>query len=361
MTQSFRLVATILLALALLACNRAADAPPPGQAGPPAAGVTLKTLEAKPIEQASEFIATLRSLRSATIQPEVSGSITRIFVKAGDRVQAGTPIAQIDPDLQQAAVRSTEASRSGMQADVAYWRQQVKRFTALLEAGAISRQELEQAETSLKTAEARLTALDAQVGEERVQLRYYRVVAPQAGVIGDIVVRPGDRVTPSTAITTIDENSALEAYIEVPTQRAPDLRVGLPVQLLDRDGSVVATNPISFVAPRVDQGTQTVLVKSALTQAPPQLRVQQFVKARIVWSEEPGLTVPVVAVSRISGQYFVFVAEQQGEGLVARQRAIQVGDTAGDDYIVLGGLKAGERVVVSGIQKLGDGAPIKAQ
>lgn len=361
MTHLSRYAALVVLSLAAAACGNSGDSAPPAQAAPPPAGVTLLTLQAKPIEQGSEFIATIRSLRSATIQPEVSGSVTRILVKAGDRVQAGTPIAQIDPDMQQAAVRSTEAGRSGVEADVTYWRQQVKRLQSLVEAGAISRQEFEQAQNSLKTAEARLTALDAQVGEERVQLRYYRVVAPQAGVVGDIAIRQGDRVTPATVITTLDENAALEAYIEVPIDRAPDLRVGLPVQLLDRDGKVLTTNPISFVAPRVDEGTQSVLVKSALPKALPQLRVQQFVRARIVWSTAEGLTVPVVAVSRISGQYFVFVAEAQGDGLVARQRAIQVGDTLGDDYIVRGGIAAGDRIVVSGIQKLGDGAPIKGQ
>ena len=187
------------------------------------------------------------------------------------------------------------------------------------------------------------------------------MVAPQAGVVGDISIRAGDRVTTSTEITTIDDNESLEAYVEVPLARAPDLRPGLPVQLLDGDGKPVVTNPISFIAPRVDGATQSVLVKSLLKDAPPALRAQQFVKARIVWNTSQGLTVPVVAVSRISGQYFCFVAEPQGDGLVAKQRAVQVGEVLGDDYVIVGGLKAGERVIVTGIQKLGDGAPVKAE
>jgi RND family efflux transporter MFP subunit len=354
-------VLAISLLVFAVACNRSA-APPPGAAsGPPPAGVKLLTLEPKPIAQSSEFIATLRSLRSTTIQPEVAGSVTRIFVKSGDRVRVGTPLVQIDPDKQQAAVRSSEASRSGTEADVQYWRQQVKRLEALVTAGAISRQEFEQAQNSLRTAEARLAGIDAQVSEERVQLRYYRVNAPQAGVVGDIPIREGDRVTESTMITTIDENTSLEAYIQVPLDRAPQLRTGLPVELLDNEGKVVATNPISFVAPRVDETTQSVLAKTLLREAPPQLRSQQFVRARIVWNTANGLTVPVVAVSRISGQYFCFVAEGQGDKLVARQRPVQVGEVLGDDYIVAGGLKAGDRIVVSGVQKLGDGAPIKPE
>lgn len=350
--------ALLLFPLLLAGCSEGGSAAQQPQGAPPPQAVQMVTLESKPVARSSEFIATLRSLRSTTVQPEVAGAVTRILVKAGDRVRAGTPLLQIDPDMQQAAVRSTEAGRAGVEADVSYWRQQVKRLQALVEAGAISRQEFEEAQTQLKTAEARLEALDAEVGERRVQLRYYRVTAPQAGVVGDIPVRVGDRVTPSTAITTIDENSALEVYIEVPLGHAPDLRVGLPVELLDRDGNVAATNPISFVAPRVDEATQSVLVKSALQAVPPELRVQQFVRARIVWNTTPGVTVPVVAVSRISGQYFVFVAEPQGEGLAAKQRAIQVGEVIGDDYVVTAGLKQGDRVIVSGIQKLGDGAPV---
>jgi len=175
------------------------------------------------------------------------------------------------------------------------------------------------------------------------------------------VAREGDRVTTSTIITTLDDKSGLEAYIQVPLDRAPELRLGLPVQILDSDGKVIATNAITFVAPRVDDSTQTVLAKALLRNVPPGTRVQQFVKTRIIWRNEPGLTVPVVSVLRIGGQYFNFVAEQQGGNLVAKQRPVQVGEVVGNDYVVEGGLKAGDRVIVSGVQKIGDGMPVRAQ
>jgi RND family efflux transporter MFP subunit len=352
---------TFLGILGSVACNRAAQPAAGAQGGPPPAAVQIVTLEQKPIEQTSEFIATLKSLRSTTVQPEVDGFVTRIFVKSGDRVRPGTPLIQIDAEKQQASVRSTEASRAGLEADVQYWRQQVTRLQSLTDAGAISRQELEQAQNSLKSAEAKLAALDAEVREGRVQLQYYRVNAPQAGVVGDITIRQGDRVTPATVITTIDDNAGLEAYIQVPLDRSPELRLGLPVQILDTDGKPVATNPITFVASRVDDATQTVLVKTLLREMPPQARVQQFVRARIVWRSAPGLTVPVTAVSRVSGQYFCFVAEQAQQGLVARQRPVDVGEMIGNDYVVRSGLKPGEKLIVSGIQKIGDGAPVRAE
>jgi RND family efflux transporter MFP subunit len=358
-SQSIALIFTSCLTLA--GCGGGGGAPAAGAAGPPPAAVAMVTLEAKPIERASEFIAQLRSQRSATIQPEVEGVVTRIFVKPGDRVRTGAPLVQINAEKQRAAVRSTEANRGGTEADVTYWRGQVKRLEALVEAGAISRQEFEQAQNSLRTAEARLAALDAQVSEGRVELEYYRVNAPQAGVVGDITLRVGDRVTSSTVLTTIDDNSLLEADIQVPLDRSPELRLGLPVQILDAAGKVAATNPISFVAPRVDDRTQTVLVKSLLREAPPALRTQQFARARIVWSSTPGLTIPLTAVTRVSGLYFCFVAEPANGGLVARQRPIEVGELVGNDYVLRSGLKPGDRVITSGIQKLGDGAPVRAE
>ena len=352
----------VFVAIALTAaCNRGGGTSAGAPQAPPPMGVGTLVLQAKPIEQSSDFIATVRSLHSSTVQPDVEGVVTRIFVKSGSRVSTGTPLVQIKPDKQQATVQSTQANRAGVDADVQYWRGQVKRLEALVEAGAISRQEFEQAQNQLRTAEARLAALNAQVHEQQVELQYYRVAAPQAGIIGDISIREGDRVTKATQITTIDDNSGLEAYIQVPLDRAPDLRVGLPVQLLDADGKVVASNSISFVAPRVDDATQTVLVKSALRQRPPSVRTEQFVRSRIIWRSAQGLTVPITAVTRINGKYFCFVVENSAKGPVARQRPIEVGDLLGNDYVVKSGLAAGDRLVVAGIQKIGDGAPVKPE
>jgi RND family efflux transporter MFP subunit len=332
---------------------------PGGPGGMPPAEVKTVTLAPKPIPQTSEFVATIRSLRSMTIQPQVEGIIRQIFVRAGDRVRAGQPLVQIDPEKQQANVAAWESTRAAREADVAFAKQQLDRMRKLHEAGAVSRQELEQAETAHKTAQAQLAAIESQIRESRVELQYYRVTAPAAGIVGDITVRNGDRVTTSTLITTIDGAEGLEAYISVPLERATELREGLPVELLDNSGEVIATNSITFVAPRADDATQSVLAKATLRQVPPGTRVMQYVRARIVWSNEPTLAVPVIAVNRISGQYFVFVAEQGQQGFVARQKPVRVGELVGEEYIVRSGLKPGERVIVSNLQKIGDGAPVK--
>jgi len=125
--------------------------------------------------------------------------------------------------------------------------------------------------------------------------------------------------------------------------------------------ATVANEKISFISPSVDTTTQTVLAKTLVT-APAGLRTDQYVRALVIWSNEPGLTVPLTSVIRINGQFFAFVAEPapQGGGLVAHQRAVQLGAMNGNSYVVLGGLKPGEKLIVSGIQKIGDGAPVQA-
>src|SRR3954462_14191800 len=117
----------VLLLLGGAACSGGGT--PSSAAGPPPPmGVATLTLQKKPIEQSSGFIATIRSNRSSTVQPEVEGVVTRIFVKSGDRVPLGAPLVQIKPDKQEATVRSTQASRAAVEADVQYWTQQVKRL-----------------------------------------------------------------------------------------------------------------------------------------------------------------------------------------------------------------------------------------
>lgn len=278
---------------------------------------------------------------------------------AGNRVGLGQPLLQIDPDKQQATVKAAESQRLSREADLAFARQQLARMQKLHDAGAVSQAELEQAETAHKNAEAQLAGVQSEITESEVELKYYRVTAPSAGVVGEIPIRLGDRVTPSTVITTIDQPEGLEAYINVPLERAMNLRLGLRVELLNADGEVIASNPVTFIAPRADDATQTVLVKATLRQMPPTLRVMQYVRARIIWTNEPTLAVPIVAVTRVAGQHFVFVAEQGDKGFVARQKAVTLGEVLGEDYIVRRGLDPGARVIVSNVQKLGDGAPVK--
>jgi RND family efflux transporter MFP subunit len=350
-----------VLGVILAACGR--EAPPSGQAQaagpPPALPVEVQVVAPKPVEQSTEFVGTIKSLHSITIQPQAEGFLTRIVVKSGDRVSAGAVLMEIDANSQRAAVSVLESIRAARESDAAYARQQAQRMKGLLDAGAASQAEYDQAAAALQGAEAQLKAVDDQIRQQRNELGYYNVTAPAAGVVGDIPVRQGDRVTRGTMLTTIDDRSGLEAYINVPVGQALNLKVGLPVRLLNDTGETVAREHITFVAPSVDDRTQTVLAKAALTSGAA-WRPDQFVRAVIVWRTEPGLTIPIVAVQRINGQYFAFFAEDSPQGTAAHLHAVTIGPIVGNDYVLLGGVKPGDKLIVAGTQKIVDGMPVRA-
>jgi RND family efflux transporter MFP subunit len=334
----------------------------PHAAGPGAMPVKVLEAQAVPVDDASEYVATLKSRDSAVIMPQVEGQVTQIYVHSGERVAAGSALIEIDPLKQQATVKSQESARAAQEANLIWAKKQYDRAVGLASAGVVSKQDLEQAKATLDAAQAQMDALDAQLKEQQVQLHYYKVVAPRAGVVGDIPVRVGDRVTTTTQLTTVDQPGSLEAYVYVPIERSPQLKMNLPVQVLDSEGKVLANSRISFISPQVDNTTQTVLVKARITNGNDALRQSQFIRARVVWGTHRNPEVPILAVSRLAGQYFAFVAEpQNGGAFLARQRPLKIGQTVGNDYEVQDGVKPGDKVIISGTQFLRDGVPVIPQ
>src|SRR5712671_3463209 len=349
-------------ALALAAgCGKTSAGDPQAGGGPQAVPVQVKVAQAQNVPEMTEYLSVLKSRHSANINPQVEGYITRIYVKSGDRVTAGMPLIQIDPLKQQAAVSGQEAARAAQEATVRYAQIQLDRERKLYAAGVVPKQDVDNAVTTYDAAVAQLKALSDQVNQQQVELHYYRVAAPTSGIVGDIPVRVGDRVAVTTLLTTVDEPGALEAYIYVPADRARNLKIGAPVHLVDGAGNKMADSRITFISSEVDPETQTVLAKADTANAQGRLRVAQQIRAQVVWSERLGTVIPILAVTRISGQFFAFLAVKEGSGTVARQKLLKVGDTNGNDYVVLEGLKPGDHIITSGLQFLQDGMPVMEQ
>ena len=324
----------------------------------------VKVLEARavPVSDATEYVATVKSRDSAVIMPQVEGQVTQIFVHSGERVEAGAAMMEIDPLKQQATVKSQESSRAAQQANLNWTKQQYERAQGLFAAGVVSKQDLDQAKSAMDAAQAQMDSLDSQVREQEVQLHYYKVVAPRGGIVGDIPVRVGDRVTVSTQLTTVDQPGSLEAYVYVPIEHSTQLKMNLPIQIIDSEGKVLADTRISFISPQVDNSTQTVLVKARIANGNDALRQSQFVRARVVFGTHQNPEIPILAVSRLAGQYFAFVAEpQNGGSFVARQKPLKIGQTVGNNYEVRDGIKPGDKVIISGTQFLLDGVPVIPQ
>ena len=354
------LVVTALISLFwLAACNRSTAE---GPQGPPAVPVKVQRVNSQELGSTSEYVATIKSRNSATIMSDVEGWIFEISVHSGDLVKKGQSLMEIDPRRQAATVSNWEAQRASKVATKDLAKVQLERARGLFASGVISKQELDQAQSTYDAADADVKSLDAQIHQQEVQLKYFGVFAPVDGIVGDIPVHVGDRVTNTTVLTTIDERRGLEVYLPIPSDRARDLTIGAPVQILDAAGDVLLTTKVNFISPQVDTSTQSVLAKAPVDRAKDnRLRSQQLVRARITWSTQPGITIPVVAVTRISGQFFAFVAEQKDGKEVARQVPLTLGDISGNDYKVMSGLKAGDDVIVSGGQNLADGMPVKIQ
>jgi RND family efflux transporter MFP subunit len=351
------LILLLLAGMAATGCQKKPAAPAAG-AGMQGMPVQMASVSLTPVAQSSEFVATIKSRRSATMQPQVDGRITDIRVHSGDHVASGQVILSIDPLHQQAAVDSSRATERQKKALYDYNTLEQERQKKLFDAGIISRDAYEQAEQSYQNTKADYQAAVATTKTQEEQLAYYSIRAPFDGIVGDVPVHVGDYATSSTMLTTVDENKDLEAYVYVPTERAGQVRMGLEVDLTDINGNILEKSKIDFVSPEVDPTLQAILVKAPVHATPELLRTAQMVRARVIWGMTPMAVVPVLAVTRQGGQSFVFLAQQQGGHTAAIQTPVTLGDTVGNTYSILSGLKAGDRVIVSSTQFLVNGMPV---
>lgn len=348
---------TLLLALVVAGCQQKAAAPAAG-GGPQALPVQTVAVKMAPVPQSSEYVATIKSRRSATLQPQVSGSLTQILAQSGDHVKADQVIMEIDSRQQQATVAEKSATERQKKAVFDFNTVEMERQKKLFDAGITSRDAFDQEQQAYQNSKADYEAAQEIRKTQEQLLAYYKIRAPFDGVVGDIPVHVGDYVSPSTMLTTVDENRDLEAYIYVPTERAGQVKMGLSVEIVDNSGKILEKTKIDFISPQVDNNLQAILVKAPVHATPDILRNAQMVKARVIWSTRPMPVVPVLAVTRLGGQNFVFVAQQQSGHFLARELPVTLGDTVGNTYSIASGLNAGDRVIISGTQFLVNNMPV---
>ena len=410
MTVKFVKISSPLLGAALLAtlllsgCGKKDAAPT--ASGPPPAAVKLQKVTTDTLTESSEFVGTLEAEERVTLQPQIQGRIEQILVSNGDRIEQGTLIATLSPDQTEANVASAEskigsqraavftaqanlqasiADQVSAQSDVKLQQVQFARTKSLVEEGAQAQQQLDIARNNLETAIAKLNAAKKKVNADQasvaqaqqnvqqaqsdaaatsVNLNQKQVVAPISGVVGDFSVKIGDYLSTGQPITTITRNDALNMRISVPSNYANRLRPGLTVSLVDPEtNKPLGTGSLDFISPQVSSGAQSILTKARFSNQSGRLRDGQYVRAKILWKTNPGMLIPTAAVTQVGAQDFVFVAENNSKDgktvQVARQRPVELGVIQDQSYQVISGIKQGEQLIVSGIQSLVDGAPIR--
>ena len=356
-SRIFLFTLPLVVCLGLTACDnkKAASAAPAFQALP----VQTITVSSSPVPSSDEYVATIKSRRSATLNPQVDGNLTSIMVHSGQSVKAGQVLMTIDPGKQKATVEAQAATAQQKLAVYKYNQTEIDRQRKLNAAGVTSRDALDQAEQAYANSKADYDSAVASLNTQQQSLGYYTIRAPFNGIVGDIPVHVGDYVSPTTMLTTVDENRDLEAYIYIPTERASQIRMGLPVEILDNNEKPIERTKIDFVSPQVDNQLQGILVKAAVHSKEAALRTDQLVKARVIWSTAPTPVVPVLAVTRLGDQAFVYIAQDQNGHYIARQVPVKLGDPVGNEYAVLSGIHDGDKVIVSGTQFLVDKMPVQ--
>ena len=352
------------------------------------------------VREESEYIARFESRKSVTLSPRVGGIIRSINTASGSMVGGGQVLIRIEASQQEAAVRSAsagiesrsrivdqarsqlaslEADKISRDSNLKLAKIQLDRVRTLQNQGVLSRQELDIAENNYQTAISSLGAINAQIqsqkatiaqaqtdtrqasaalSEQQAQLRYYDISAPFAGVVGDIPVKVGDYVSPSTQLMTITVNQPLEAYIYIPVEKSSKLRTGMPVELIAPDGRELGPSRVFFVAPGAEGDDQTILIKAEYANSDGRVRVGESGQARIVWSQDSGLWIPATAVTQLAGQNFLFLAKQENGQWSAHQTPVKLGQPTNSKYPVIDGITPEDEIVLTGTQNLFDKMPI---
>jgi RND family efflux transporter MFP subunit len=339
----------------LLGCDARAEQKP---AAPPAREVEVLTVAPSDVRDTNEYLGTVLSRQSVNIVPQVSGYVRQIPVRPGQQVKVGDKLVELDARQERAALESAGAQQRAAAAGEQLALRTYERTQALHKEGLVTAQELDRTEAEAKSAEAQRRAAAARFAEQRVAVSFHAVQAPVAGTIGDVLVRVGDYVTASTPLTSITQGTTLEVEIRIPPDRARLARPGTPVEILGPDGKVKLTTSLYFVSPETDPRTQLVTV-NAIFPNDIGLRPSELVRVRIIYGTSQALQVPVLAIVRQSGQAFVYGLEQGPGGTVVKRRPITLGVLADQNYVVEKGLAANDRIAVSSLQALRDGASIK--
>ncbi len=279
---------------------------------------------------------------------------------------------QQDLDNKTTDLRDSEASTEAASKTVQAAKATVNATLASVKA---AQSALKQSQDNVKAAEQRVASARAtvsaqgaaidqaqgQLGATSQELIYNRLVAPIDGTVGTIVPKVGDFVRTGENFTTITNNRQFEMNINVPIERASDLRLGLEVEMIKPDGTAGTVGKISFVSPTADQANQSILAK-VIFDNDGTLRNNQYVRVRIIWNKQPGLLVPTTAVTSVGAQRFVYVAESgKNNDLVVRQKPVTLGGIQGQSYKIVSGVETGEKIAVSRIVELRDQLPIKAE
>ncbi|HRP25733.1 efflux RND transporter periplasmic adaptor subunit [Thauera sp.] len=374
----FRSAAAVALsALFLAACSGDKEQGATAGAGAqPAPAVTVMTVKSESVPMVTELPGRTTPYLIAELRPQVTGIVTERAFNEGSEVKAGQVLYRIDPAPYQAAYDSAKAALARAEANAQAARIKAERHAGLVKIEAVSKQANDDAQAALKQAQAEVAAAKAALDKAKIDLDYTRLKSPIAGRIGRSAVTAGALVTANQAqaLATVQQLDPIyvdltQSSVEMLRLRS-DLAAGrlqagakgeVPVKLILEDGSeYAAEGRLALSEVTVDEGTGSVTLRAQFANGDGVLLPGMYVRARLPQgTRSDAILVPHKALSRDPrGDALVMVVNADN---VVESRAVQVAQSLGESWVLTGGLQAGERVIVEGLQRVRPGAPVQAE
>ena len=361
------IVAALALA-ALCACQKSPSQPP---AMPPPE-VTVAVVQPHDLPANFEYVAQISGVREVEVRPRVSGILEKWNFTEGSKVAQGQSLFTIDAAPFRAALAKAEADLVSAQASFDQSKRNAARLKPLYEAKAVSQKEYDDAASGEQVTSANVKSAQAAVTEARLNLAYTRVEAPISGITSRALQSEGSLVqaqqTLLTKISQIDPVHVIFSFTEAEhlkfTRTMADGTLRLPkdgrfdVKLKLADGSEFSRpGKVDFTDVRVDPATGTIEARAVIANPQGLLRPGQFARVQLSGGVRPNaIAIPQRAVLEGPGTKIVLTVNAQG---IVEPRPVQVGDWSGDEWVIIGGLKAGDQVIVDGVVKARPGSPVK--
>lgn len=362
---SFGFVVLIAAALLLSACS-GDKAAQPAAAAPQALPVTVIEVAPTQAPLVVEAVAQAEGAREVEVRARVSGILEKWLFREGEPVKAGQMLFRIERAPFEIALAQAKARLAEAQAVEEQTAREAQRLTGLVDEKAISQKEFDDARSASAVARAAVKSAEAAVREAELNLSYTQVSAPVAGVTGRAHRSEGSLVNTGTdsLLTTIAQINPIWVRFSlsdndlagVPGGRAA-VRSFREVELQLPDGSILPQRGrINFSASRIDPALGTLEMRAEFANADAVVLPGQFVRARVIAGERDNVfLVPQAAVTQTESGPVVMLANAEGK---VEPRPIKLGQWQGKDWVVTGGLQAGDRVIVDNLIKLRPGAPV---
>jgi len=367
-------VIAILIALATLLIISSCSSAPAAQQAPPPPALPVQTVQASAVTTYQEYPASIEGAVNIEIRPQVSGALDHVFVDEGALVSAGQPLFKINDQPYRAALNNALASQHAAEAALVNAQLEIDKLTPLVQNKVVSDYQLKTAVAASQIAKANIESAKANVATAKINLGYTTITAPVAGYIGRLLKKQGSLVAPQDveALTQLSDVHNVHVYFSLGEKDFVGFKEAyagatlkeklnhLPaVSLLLADNSEYALKgKIDMIDGQFDKNTGAIAVRASFPNAQGLLRSGNTGKIRLSLNHADALTVPESATVEMQDKVFVFALADSNK---VKKVAITIDGKNGENYIVKDGLKAGDQIVLSGMDHLQEGAKIVPQ